>query len=278
MSASPVTASKRASTIRQVIGPVMWGLTTTLVLSILILVGSRKLAHFDAALVGYTFSVLFATFGLTYRYAMWLQRPPTAMYWRRGWQAFFRRGWRLRNTGTWVQRVGVDVLGNRFIWRPDVPHQARPAGPVTAAFFLMLREGLEAALIVGIISAYLVKVGRSDALPKVAVGVIAAVGLSIAAGALVALTVGRLPLVVQETFEGRGRSLRGRRPDLDAVLDAPPGPRAQGRARSRRGRRTAGGPTALIRWRSWRSSARAWRPCCSCSRSARARPTASRRC
>ena len=104
---------------RQVIGPVTWGVGATLVLSLLILVGSRNLAHFDAALVGYTFSVLFATFGLTYRYAMWLQRPPTAMYWRRGWQAFFRRGWRLRNTGTWVQRVGADVLGNRFIFARD---------------------------------------------------------------------------------------------------------------------------------------------------------------
>ena len=73
---------------------------------------------------------------------------------------------------------------------------------MTAAFFLMLREGLEAALIVGVISAYLVKIGRSDALPKIAVGVVAAVGLSIAAGAAVALTVGKLPVVVQETFEG----------------------------------------------------------------------------
>ena len=43
----------------------------------LIILGSRKLAHFDAALVGYTFATLFATFGITYRYAMWLQRPPT---------------------------------------------------------------------------------------------------------------------------------------------------------------------------------------------------------
>ena len=73
---------------------------------------------------------------------------------------------------------------------------------MTAAFFLMLREGLEAALIVGIIAAYLVKIGRSDALPKVWAGVIAAVALSVAAGALVVLTVGRLPLVVQETIEG----------------------------------------------------------------------------
>jgi hypothetical protein len=31
----------------------------------------------DSALVAYTFASSFATFGLTYRYAMWLQRPPT---------------------------------------------------------------------------------------------------------------------------------------------------------------------------------------------------------
>ena len=119
MPVSSDTASYRASASRQVLKPVAWGTGATLLLLVLILVGSRRLAHFDAALVGYTFSVLFATFGLTYRYAMWLQRPPTAMYWRRGWQAFFRRGWRLRNAGTSVQRVGLDVLGNRFIFARD---------------------------------------------------------------------------------------------------------------------------------------------------------------
>ena len=102
---------------RDVVKPAAWGLGATLVLSLLIVVGSRNLAHFDAALVGYTFSVLFATFGLTYRYAMWLQRPPTAVYWRRGWQAFFRRGWRLRNLGMWFGRLGTEVLANRFIVR-----------------------------------------------------------------------------------------------------------------------------------------------------------------
>jgi high-affinity iron transporter len=71
-----------------------------------------------------------------------------------------------------------------------------------ATFFLMLREGLEAALIVGIIAAYLVKIGRRDALGKVAVGVAAAIGLSIAIGLIVTLTIERLPLVLQETLEG----------------------------------------------------------------------------
>jgi hypothetical protein len=103
----------------EVIRPALWGLLLTLLLGILILVGSRNLAHFDAALVAYTFSILFATFGLTYRYAMWLSRPPTALYWRRGWQAFFRRGWRVRNARFWLSRVGLDVLANRFIVRRD---------------------------------------------------------------------------------------------------------------------------------------------------------------
>src|SRR5207342_2762474 len=66
-----------------------WGALVTATLAAAIVVGSRNLQHFDAALVGYTFATLFATFGIAYRYAMWLQRPPTRMYWRRGWQVFF---------------------------------------------------------------------------------------------------------------------------------------------------------------------------------------------
>lgn len=95
------------------------GLLASLALGGAILVGSRNLAHFDAALVAYTFSILFATFGLSYRYSMWLARPPTALYWRRGWEAFWKRGWRLRNLRFWVARMGEDVLANRFIVRRD---------------------------------------------------------------------------------------------------------------------------------------------------------------
>lgn len=94
-----------------------WGLGVTMVLATLFVVGSRNLAHFDAALVSYTFAVLFATFGLTYRYVMWLQRPPTALYWRRGWEAFFRRGAWSENARHWFQRIGSEVVANRFIFR-----------------------------------------------------------------------------------------------------------------------------------------------------------------
>ena len=68
------------------------GLLFSGALGVLIVLGSRRLHHFDAALVAYTFATLFATFGVSYRYAMWLQRPPTRMYWRRGWQVLARPG------------------------------------------------------------------------------------------------------------------------------------------------------------------------------------------
>jgi len=101
---------------RDVAGALVRGAGATLLLGVLIVVGSRNLEHFDAALVAYTFSVLFATFGLTYRYAMWLQRPPTALYWRRGWQVFFRRRRVIRHLGEWIVHVVSDVVVNRFIW------------------------------------------------------------------------------------------------------------------------------------------------------------------
>lgn len=94
----------------------LWGALATAVLAVLIVVGSRNLAHFDAALVGYTFATLFATFGITYRYAMWLQRPPTRMYWRRGWQVFLRPRFAGRNLLTFGKRLTVEFAANRFIF------------------------------------------------------------------------------------------------------------------------------------------------------------------
>jgi hypothetical protein len=92
-------------------------LLITGVLAALIVLGSRNLAHFDAALVGYTFATLFAVFGIAYRYSMWLQRPPTALYWRRGWQLFFRPRFFGRNVVELARRFTRGFLLNTFIWR-----------------------------------------------------------------------------------------------------------------------------------------------------------------
>jgi hypothetical protein len=98
----------------------LWGLAVAAILAALIVVGSRNLAHFDAALVGYTFATLFATFGIAYRFAMWLQRPPTRMYWRRGWQVFLAPRALGRNVGLVLRRAVVEFAGNRFIFRRGV--------------------------------------------------------------------------------------------------------------------------------------------------------------
>ena len=94
-----------------------WGAAATVVLAGLIVAGSRNLAHFDAALVGYTFAVLFATFGVVYRYAMWLQRPPTALYWRKGWGLFLRRRRTGRNLVQLAGRLAGGFAFNAFIWK-----------------------------------------------------------------------------------------------------------------------------------------------------------------
>ena len=94
-----------------------WGLLATALLGLLILLGSRNLNHFDAALVGYTFATLFATFGITYRYAMWLRRPPTRMYWRRGWSVFLTPRFIGSNLLEGLRRFVLAFAANRFIFR-----------------------------------------------------------------------------------------------------------------------------------------------------------------
>ncbi len=94
-----------------------WASVFTAGLGALIVVGSRNLAHFDAALVSYTFATLFATFGITWRYVMWLQRPPTRMYWKRGWQVFFTPRFLATNLGGLGRRAVLEFAANRFIFR-----------------------------------------------------------------------------------------------------------------------------------------------------------------
>jgi len=67
-----------------------WGVLVASSLIVAILVGSRGLKDFDPALVSYAGASVFAAFGIGYRYSMWLRRPPTRMYWYRGWQLFLQ--------------------------------------------------------------------------------------------------------------------------------------------------------------------------------------------
>lgn len=67
-----------------------WGVLVASSLIAAIFIGSRGLKDFDPALVSYAGASVFAGFGLGYRYSMWLRRPPTRMYWYRGWQLFLR--------------------------------------------------------------------------------------------------------------------------------------------------------------------------------------------
>ena len=68
-------------------------------------------------------------------------------------------------------------------------------------FVIGLREGLEAALIVGIIAAFLRKQGRSDLLKWVLVGVAAAVGLCVIVGVALDAYSRNLPQKQQEGLE-----------------------------------------------------------------------------
>lgn len=56
---------------------------------VLVLIGSRNLQNFDAALFSYLVGTIFAVFGIAYRYSVWIQRPPTRLYWRRSMQYLF---------------------------------------------------------------------------------------------------------------------------------------------------------------------------------------------
>lgn len=91
-----------------------WATLWTALLVAAIVVGSRNLQNFDAALVIYTFAVVFATWGVIYHYNVWLEKPPTRVYWDRGWELYRRRGV-LRSLGRVVSLAVTHLFAQRFI-------------------------------------------------------------------------------------------------------------------------------------------------------------------
>lgn len=80
-----------------------------------IVAGSRGLKDFDTALVPYAGASVFAAFGLGYRYAMWLRRPPTRLYWVRGWQTFLVPSHLPRNLVRFAKVLWDNILAQKFI-------------------------------------------------------------------------------------------------------------------------------------------------------------------
>lgn len=80
--ALPSLSRSRSDQIRAATWATIW----TLGLCASIVVGSRNLQNFDAALVVYTFAVIVATWGVVFHYTVWVQKPPTEVYWRRGFE------------------------------------------------------------------------------------------------------------------------------------------------------------------------------------------------
>src|SRR5690606_15997618 len=87
----------------------------TLVTILLILIGSRGLRDFDAALIGYAVATLFAIAALTYRYTLWLGRPPTWRYFAAGWRNFLSWGNFRRYTFLIPKAWWTDIFGQTFI-------------------------------------------------------------------------------------------------------------------------------------------------------------------
>ncbi len=106
-----VTHSPRADVARAT----GWGVLVASLVLAGIYFGSRRLRDFDAALVPYAGASVFSAFGIGYRYSMWLTKPPTRLFWRRGWRLFFAPARVAQNLARLGALFAVNIVAQRFI-------------------------------------------------------------------------------------------------------------------------------------------------------------------
>ncbi len=81
----------------------------------LIFVGSGGFKRFDPPLAPYAAATIFSAFAIVYRYAMWLQRPPTWLYFKTSWKIFLRPKSLPRNVATLFGLLWSNIVAQRFI-------------------------------------------------------------------------------------------------------------------------------------------------------------------
>lgn len=80
-----------------------------------IFLGSGALTRFDTPLAAYAAATVFAAFAIVYRYAMWIQRPPTWKYFQAGWRLFLRPSRLLPNLWKLVGLLWNQIIAQKFI-------------------------------------------------------------------------------------------------------------------------------------------------------------------
>jgi nitrate reductase gamma subunit len=93
------------------------GILAALVVVAGIYFGSGRLTRFDPPLAAYAAATVFAAFAITYRYAMWIQRPPTWRYFVSGWKLFLRPSRLAQNLVKFVGLLWNNIVAQTFIER-----------------------------------------------------------------------------------------------------------------------------------------------------------------
>ncbi len=93
------------------------GVVASALLTVLVVVGSRSLENYDAALFGYTVASVIAFGAIVFRYSLWLQRPATRTYWRRGWQLYRERGTLIENTANAASTIATNLVAQKFVFK-----------------------------------------------------------------------------------------------------------------------------------------------------------------